>query len=269
MTDAMTTAVITGSARGIGREMALALARPGTRIVLADIDDANETRALVEARGGEALTVRCDVSSSDDVKALVDRAEDWLGTIDLWVNNAGVLVAGQLSDLSLDDYRHAINVNLWGVVHGCHHVVPVMLRRGGGRILNVASLAGSVTLPQMGAYNATKAAVIALSETLHAELRAKSIAVTVLCPSFTRTNLLDASTGAATDSTMSAARKLMRLMGQTPRQVAEIVLEASRAGKLYAVPAVHARMAWRAKRLMPQGFTRALGVLHRAVQRFA
>ena len=259
-------AVITGGANGIGRQMALVLASDGAKIVVADRDEqaARETARQVIARGGEALVVACDVSDDADVARLADEAWRWLKRVDLWVNNAGVLVTGELADLPLSAYRRVVDVNLWGVIHGCHHAIPRLRSQPDrGHLLNVASLAGTIPLPFMGAYNATKAAVIALSETLHAELAAEGIGVTVLCPSFTQTGFVDASTGTATSSLMAKARRIMHHLGDCPRAVAELGLDAVRRDRLYAMATHHGRLAWRAKRLSPMGLTRAMGLAHR------
>jgi NAD(P)-dependent dehydrogenase (short-subunit alcohol dehydrogenase family) len=257
-------AVITGGAGGIGRELALLLASRGSEVVVADVDlEAAATTAADVARlGGRGRALRCDVRQASEMERAVAESEAFLGGIDLWVNNAGVLVTGELSGLALEDYRRVVDINLWGVIHGCHHVVPAMRRRGRGRILNVASLAGAVPLPFMGAYNATKAAVIALSETLAAELDADGIQVTILCPSFTRTRLIDASSGSADRRTMTLARRIMRHFGSTPEDVAALALRAVDRGQLYAIPTMHGRLAWRAKRLAPQRMTRALAFAH-------
>jgi short-subunit dehydrogenase len=265
----MKRAVVTGAARGIGRELALALARKRSRMVLADIDpDRLEETALdVKSLGGEASTITCDVRSDDDVKALAARAAEWLGEVDLLINNAGVLVTGDVADLEVADYQRAFDVNVWGVIHGCRHFIPAMKARRQGSILNVASLAGIITLPHMGAYNASKAAVVALSETLHAELAPHGISVSVLCPSFTRTNLIEASTGKPKESSLALGRTIMDKLGSTPESVAAVALDAVERGRLYAVPAFHGRLAWSMKRLWPEQFKRLMGLAQRYAEK--
>ena len=265
----MKRAVVTGAARGIGRELALQLAKRGGRIALADIDLATleETAREVRALGGEAIAVRCDVRSDDDVKSLEASAREHLGEVDLLINNAGVLVTGDVADLSCDDYRRAFDVNVWGVIHGCRHFVPAMKSRRSGAVLNVASLAGVITLPHMGAYNASKAAVIALSETLHAELAPHGVNVSVLCPSFTRTSLIDASTGKPKESALALGRTIMAKLGSAPEQVARVALEAVERGDLYAIPALHGRFVWSMKRLWPEQFKRLMGLAQRYAER--
>lgn len=264
---AVTTAVVTGAGRGLGREFAIELARRGVRVMAADIDleGAQQTCAAVRNVGGRALAVRCDVRSSEDMADLARQAETCLGGTDILINNAGVLVAGELAGLTLDDYRRVIDVNLWGVLHGCHYFVPMMKKRQSGTIINVASLAGALSLPHMGAYNATKAAVIALSETMHAELAASGISVTALCPSFVRTGFIDEATGAASRGTLRFGEALTARLGSWPKEVVRVALDAADRGKLYAVPTLHGRLAWRAKRLAPELFKHAMALVHRTV----
>jgi short-subunit dehydrogenase len=259
----MKRAVVTGAARGIGRELALALARKKGRIAISDIDveRLEETAGDIRSLGGEAITIRCDVRKEEDVQLLCTRATEWLGEIDLLINNAGVLVTGEVADLSSEDYRTAFDVNVWGVIHGCRCFVPQMKARRGGAILNVASLAGMITLPHMGAYNASKAAVVALSETMHAELARHGVSVSVLCPSFTRTNLIDASSGKPKANALALGRKIMAKLGSEPDQVARAALEAVEKKRLYVVPPFHGRFVWSMKRFWPEQFNRLLGRL--------
>jgi len=260
-------AVVTGGAKGIGLELTRALARRGGRIVIADTDLENAEVAAreVERLGGTARAVRCDVRRDAEVSRLAAFAHDFFGATDLLVNNAGVLVTGDAADTALTDYERVIDVNLWGVIHGCRHFVPAMKQRGPGHVLNVASLAGVVALPQMGPYSATKAAVIAYSEALRAELSTHGVCVTVLCPSFTQTGLLDSQSGTGDAQTHRAGRAIMSSLGSSATRVAQVALDATDRGALYAVPTVHGRLAWRAKRLLPEGFKHVTGLLQRLV----
>ncbi|WP_158891285.1 SDR family NAD(P)-dependent oxidoreductase [Amycolatopsis anabasis] len=258
-------AVVTGAGSGIGRAFALELARRGGRVVCADLDlaTAKETAARIEAMGGEALAVACDVSVEAQVWDLSEAAERWLGgPAGLIVNNAGIGAGGQvIGETPLPDWRRTLGVNLWGVVHGCHVFTPWLRAAGRGGIINVASAAAFAAAPRMAAYNASKAAVLAISETLAAELSGTGVAVTVLCPTFVKTNiigneLIDAAASRAAD-------KLMRLTGTTPERIARITLDAHDRGRLYVVPRLDAQLLWRAKRLLPAVHTRAAGLLGR------
>jgi short-subunit dehydrogenase len=260
------TAVVTGAGGGIGRQLCLALAERGTRVLAADIDlvAARRTAAEIEVRKGKALAAECDVRSAGAVERLAEIADESLDGVDLLVNNAGILVLGAIAETSLEDFKQVLDVNLWGVIHGCHSFIPRMKQSGGGRILNVASLAGVMPLPYMGAYAATKAAVISLSETMRAELAGDNISVTVLCPSFTQTRLIDDATGAGAEGPRPLATRVMDFLGADPARVARRALAAVDRRALYEIPVLHGRLVWGAKRLAP----RAIGLMSSLAYRF-
>jgi NAD(P)-dependent dehydrogenase (short-subunit alcohol dehydrogenase family) len=139
-------AVITGAGSGLGRAMALDLAGRGASVLVSDIvlSSAEETAELVREKGGRSEGVRCDVTDRDEVFALVDEAEMRLGGIDLIANNAGVAVGGPFEEISIEDWRWAVDINLWGVVYGCQAAIPKMRAQGHGYIVNVASAAGVI-----------------------------------------------------------------------------------------------------------------------------
>lgn len=182
-------AVITGGGSGIGAAMAHAFAREGMRIVLADIEDAPMQRVAASIQG-DVLTVKTDTSKLEDVQALAERAFAHFGAVHVVCNNAGVGSFGLVQDTSHRDWEWLINVNLWGVVHGVEVFVPRLIAQGaGGHIVNTASMAGLVPMVGLGAYVATKYAVVGLTETLQRELRAHRIGVSVLCPMIVNTNI--------------------------------------------------------------------------------
>ncbi len=187
-------AVITGGASGIGLAMAHRFAAEGMRIVLADIERPVLERAGEELTraGADVLTVPTDVSLAEEVEALAATTIDHFGDVHLICNNAGVGSRGlTVADLPLDDFAWVIGVNLFGVVHGINAFLPRLRANGVGHIVNTASISGFYHLPRMAPYNASKAAVIALSETLRFELVAEGsgVGVSVLCPSWVRTNI--------------------------------------------------------------------------------
>ncbi|MCA9534112.1 MAG: SDR family NAD(P)-dependent oxidoreductase [Myxococcales bacterium] len=259
-------AVVTGAGSGIGRAFALELAARGGRVVCSDIQlgAAEETARLIHAAGGQALALVCDVSKLEEVEALAERAEQWLGgPVDLVVNNAGVGVGGlPIGEQSIEDWRFTIDVNLWGVVHGCHVFTPRLRALGRGGIINVSSAASFGSAPLMGAYNASKAAVLAISETLRAELVGTDVRVAVLCPTFVQTNILH--NGRATEATTKLASRLMARTGVSPASVAKTTLNALDRDQLYVLPQLDARMFWRMKRLAPSATTRGTGWIARA-----
>lgn len=193
-------AVITGAGSGIGAAFATELARRGGRVVCSDIDEnaARATAGAIGNEGGDALAVRCDVAQIDDVHRLAVDAQDWFGgPPTLVINNAGVGAGGMpIGDVSLDDWQWALGINLWGPIHRCHVFAPILREASSsgqlGGIINVASAAAFGAAPGMAAYNVSKAGVLSLSETLAAELSGTGVNVTVLCPTFVKTNIVEA-----------------------------------------------------------------------------
>ncbi len=257
--------VITGAASGFGRALALELGARGGRLVLSDRNVPGLEETARQARAGGAADVKtlaCDVTRLEDVEALAAACE---GPIDLVVNNAGVSSGGLIGELPMADWRWTIEVDLFGVIHGCHVFTPRLRTQGHGHVLNVASAAGLLCAPRMAAYNVAKAGVVALSETLAAELAGSGVGVTVLCPTFFETDIVRS--GRFTDAgTRALADKMMR----RARPVAEVVhyaLTSVDRGDLYALPMADARWMWRLKRAVPASFNSIVAVGLRALDR--
>ncbi len=258
-------AVVTGAGSGIGRAFALELAARGGEVVCADIgkDRADETvRLITRIHGCPAHAVFCDVSQRSDVESLAMHAELLFGgPPTLVVNNAGVGIGGKpVGEIGFDDWQWALGINMWGVVHGSEIFVPQLRAAGRGGIINVASAAGFAAAPSMGPYNVSKAAVMSLSETMCAELSGSGIAVTVLCPTFVRTNV--ARDGRITAGSLRLAETLMRWTGFTPEQVARTTLDANDRGRLYVLPQLDAQLIWHLERHFPALYTHALGIIN-------
>ena len=257
-------AVVTGAGSGIGRSYALELARRGGTVVCADIqlDAAKETVDQIQSLTlSQAYAVQCDVGKAEQVAALAEQAEQLMGhPVTLVINNAGVGLGGKFDELSLDDWQWCMHVNLWGVVHGCHYFVPKLKRNpNGGAIINVASAAAYTAAPEMTAYNVTKSSVLALSETLSAELRSANIRVNVLCPTLVPTNIMK--NGRLPSRYAGLADQLLiNHAFTTSHAVAKLSLDHLDAGKLYTIPQPNAKLFWWLKRLSPQLYTRLLGV---------
>ncbi|PKM22479.1 MAG: short-chain dehydrogenase [Gammaproteobacteria bacterium HGW-Gammaproteobacteria-14] len=258
-------AVVTGAGSGIGEAFAYELARRGGRVVCSDInlETVEATAAAIRAKGGEAVAFACDVSKLEQVEQLARDAEQWFGCpVDLVVNNAGVGAGGMnIGDIPMDDWHWVMGVNLWGVIHGCHVFAPKIRALGRGGIINVCSTASFAAAPLMGPYNVSKAAVLALSETLAAEMSGTGVGVTALCPTFVKTNI--ARDGRIPEGSSQIAAKLMKWTGISAERVANTTLNALDRGQLYVLPQFDARTIWRAKRLVPAAYTRGAGLLSR------
>lgn len=262
-------AVVTGAGSGIGAAFAIELGRRGGSVVCSDIDEsaAQRTVEAITEQGGKAIAIRCDVSRFDDVQALAEQSRAWFASPPtLVINNAGVGAGGAaIGDAPLDDWTWTLGINLWGPIHGCHVFTPILRAAEPSRtprgIINVASAAAFGAAPGMAAYNVSKAGVLSLSETLAAELAGTAVRVTVLCPTFVKTNILES--GRISEQSSELAAKLMRWTGLSAEKVARSCLDAHDRGELYCMPQFDAKVGWNIKRLAPQTYTRTAGLLSR------
>lgn len=258
-------AVITGAGSGIGAAFAVELARRGGRVVVSDVELAAAKRTVeaIEDAGGRAIAVPCDVRDLDEVTLLADSAADWFGRPpSLVINNAGVGAGGPLiGESSIQDWRWTLDVNLWGPIHGCHVFAPILRAAGYGGIINVASAASFGAAPRMAAYNVGKAGVLSLSETLAAEMAGTGVGVTVLCPTFVKTNII--ANGRIDERRTGFADTLMRVTGMSAPKVARTCLDAHDRGALYVMPQLDAKLGWQIKRTFPRTYTAGAGLLGR------
>lgn len=262
-------AVVTGAGSGIGAAFAIELGKRGGAVVCSDIDQdaAQQTADAITEQGAKAIAIRCDVSQFEDVQALAEQSQAWFAAPPtLVINNAGVGAGGAaIGDAPLDDWAWTLGINLWGPIHGCHVFAPILREAERSRaprgIINVASAAAFGAAPGMAAYNVSKAGVLSLSETLAAELAGTPVRVTVLCPTFVKTNILES--GRISEQSSELAAKLMRWTGLSAEKVARDCLDAHDRGELYCMPQFDAKIGWNIKRLAPQTYTRAAGLVSR------
>ena len=250
--------VITGGGSGLGRALALEYARAGWRVAVLDRNrDAAESVATeVEAAGGKSLALACDVTDTDAVgHAATAIGRGWHG-LDVLVNNAGVAGSGTVADTPEEDWRRIMEINFFGVVATTRAFAPAMIRAGSGHVVNIASAAGFVSAPGMAAYNASKAAVISLSESLRVELSAHGIGVSVACPSFFRTNLLDEFSGS--EEARQYALKLMDKSPLSADDVARFIRRGVGRREFMLVPHAEARRILLLKRVAPDLFFAAV-----------
>jgi NAD(P)-dependent dehydrogenase (short-subunit alcohol dehydrogenase family) len=261
--------VITGGGSGLGRALAVEYGALGWRVAVLDRNEsgARETAALVDAEGGDGLPLACDVTDEPAVARAAESVQDAWGGLDLLVNIAGVAGSGTVADTKLEVWRWILEVNVFGLVSTTRAFLPPMLAQRSGQVVNVASAAGFASAPGMAAYNASKAAVISISESLRSELAGTGIGVSVACPSCFRTNLLADFRGS------EASRELAgQLMDRSPidaREVARMIRRGAAAGQFMLVPHREARQVLLLKRYAPELFfsavrKRAAGLLEAA-----
>ncbi len=244
-------AVVTGAASGIGLATATCLAAEGMNVVLADIqEDALEAAvSTLQKSGYEVHGVITDVSKPEQIQALADETVAHYGKVNVVHNNAGVVRAGSLEELSLEDWYWVMNVDLWSVIHGVRIFLPLVKASGEGHIVNTASSAGLQATPNIGPYNVAKFGVIALTETLKLELNeAQSpIGASVLCPGAVATRICESdrnreATGIGAgkrsdaESSFKKAAGVIVDAGLPPTQVAELVVAAIRSGAFWILP---------------------------------
>jgi NAD(P)-dependent dehydrogenase (short-subunit alcohol dehydrogenase family) len=242
------TAVVTGAASGMGRAFAERFGALGMNVVLADVEEPRlvEVAGHMRESGARVLPVVTDVADGASIDALAAKAYDTFGGVHVLCNNAGVGGGGPMHELTANDWQWVLGVNLWGVIHGIRAFLPTMLESGeDAHIVNTASMAGMIAGPMMGPYNATKFAVVAISETLNAELQlsGSKVGVSVLCPGFVNTDIttsarnrpasLPGREAPVADPEATASFKALLEAGKQPAEVALMVERAIRNRELY------------------------------------
>ena len=248
--------LITGAGSGLGRALAARYAGSGARVACADLisERAEATRAALPGTGHLAYTV--DVGSDQAMEQLRDRILAEWGGLDVLINNAGIASGGPMVETTMAEWRRILEVDLLSVVRGCRLFLPAMLAAGRGQILSTASFAGLAGAPGIMSYGVAKAGVVALSEQLRAEVQRNGIRVSVICPSFFRTNLCDDVIGS--EKIRAKVRRLMETSPDTLDSVADRVFSAAERGEFMIIPTVREPMRWRLKRWFPEFYFRQL-----------
>jgi NAD(P)-dependent dehydrogenase (short-subunit alcohol dehydrogenase family) len=247
-------AVVTGAASGIGRALAERFAAAGMSVVLADVEEGalHGAEAEMRGKGAAVLGVVTDVAKADSVEALAKKTLDAFGAVHIVCNNAGVGGGfGPIWNQPLQNWEWGLGVNLWGVIHGVRTFVPILLKQGTeGHVVNTASMAGLLSAPFMSVYDATKFAVVTLSESLSLELALQGapVKVSVLCPGFVNTNITTSERNRpehlrAPEQQLSEAEQSFGMMmlsgvagGMPPAEVAEKVFAAIENEQFYIFP---------------------------------
>ena len=247
-------AFITGASSGLGLELARALGSEGWTLGLFDrnVERLAHIEAELSGAGFTVLAYPGDVTNADELTVAVNSFAATHDGLDVMVNNAGVAGSGTLMEVPLDDWRWIVDINFMGVVHGARAAVPHLQRNGAGLLINVASAAAFASAPGMISYNATKAAVLSLSETLSGELSAAGTQVSVVMPTFVQTNLIESFRGPL--EARERANQAMRDSTYHATDAARDILLQATAGHLYIVLPGSARTLWRLKRWAPRFF---------------
>jgi len=248
--------LITGANSGFGKAIAMHFGRNGWRVAVTG-RRLDAVRAAAEdvrnAGAAEVLELTIDVAQSGDFEAAARRIEEQWGGLDVLVNNAGIMDSARLHEITLEQWHRIVDINFWGVVYGCHAFVPMLIRQKSGYVLNMASSAGLFALPEMAHYSVPKAAVIALSETMKAELARYGIGVTVSCPAAFTSDILNKE---GVDVTRSATLRSLDKDQQTGRHTSESVaahaIRSMERSHLYDIAHDSMEVLWFIKRLMPE-----------------
>jgi NAD(P)-dependent dehydrogenase (short-subunit alcohol dehydrogenase family) len=220
-------AFVTGAANGIGRATALAFAREGANVVVADVSEEGnqETSRMIEELGGRSIAVRCDVSRAEDVKAALDKALDVFGRLDFAFNNAGVeQPITATSEITEEEWNRIIRINLTGVFLGMKYEIPLMLKQGGGAIVNTASGAGVKGFAGQAAYAAAKHGVVGLTKSAALDYAAQNIRINAVCPGIIATPMMDRFTGGTHEGEQRViAQEPIGRMGK-PEEIAATVV---------------------------------------------
>lgn len=251
------TALVTGAASGIGRATALAFARRGADLVICDVDETRLAEAAEELRklGREVQAEVVDVADAGQMERFAEAVHGRVEALDILMNNAGVAIGGRFLDTSLEDWDWILGINLKGVVHGCHYFIPRMVARGrGGHVVNVSSAAGYSAASVLAAYNATKFAVLGLSEALHDELKPQGISVTAVCPGIIDTPITRSARLVGHMDTSERREEMVgryRKRGYGPERVADNIVKAMQRDRLVAPISPEAWALYYGKRFAP------------------
>lgn len=244
--------LITGAGSGLGRALAQRYANEGCAVACADLVPARavETAATLPGMGHQAFVV--DVGSDSGYNALYMAVEQHFGMPEVVVNNAGIASGGPMANTTMSEWHDVVDINLLGVVRGCRAFLPAMLANGRGHILNIASFAGLAGAPGIMSYGVAKAGVVALSEQLRAELQGTGVSVSVACPSFFQTRLLDNFLGS--QIVKESAATMMERSRDSLDAIADRIFAASARGQFMILPSAGDAARWRMKRWFPERY---------------
>jgi NAD(P)-dependent dehydrogenase (short-subunit alcohol dehydrogenase family) len=256
--------LITGAGSGLGQALAQRYAKAGDRVACVDLDSARAELTRASLPGSGHLAITANVGSDDAMEQVHERIAGEWGGVDVLVNNAGIATGGAMVDTTMQEWHNVLEINLLSVVRGCRLFLPGMIAAGRGQIINTASFAGLASAPSIMSYGVSKAAVVALSDQLRAEVHGQGIRVSVLCPAFFRTNLLESWQG--NPRLKVFADRMMETSPDTLESVADAVFASVERGDFLVLPTKREPMRWRLKRWFPDFYFRQVLKLVKARQ---
>ncbi|WP_340678234.1 SDR family oxidoreductase [Paraglaciecola sp.] len=259
--------LITGGASGLGAALVKRYAQQGAKICIADLhaERAKSVIALHSPQAADLFFQPCDITNQADVEELLKVITARWGKLDILVNNAGVATGGALAFEDIEQWEWVLNINLLGMVRMSRAFVPLLAKQSQSCLINIASQAGITPIPYMASYNASKAAVVSFSETMHLELATDGINVSVVCPSFFATNL-DESMRSKQPGVHELVKKLLSRSDINADEVAAIIVNKSKAGDFMILSHNIGKKAWWMKRFMPTN--RYMRMMKKKLQRF-
>jgi NAD(P)-dependent dehydrogenase (short-subunit alcohol dehydrogenase family) len=262
------TVLITGGSRGLGLVMAREFASRGARVAICarDTEELERARADLQRRGASVLAVPCDVTERAQVGELVNIVREHFGGIDVLVNNAGVIQVGPVEVMTVEDYEEVMKAHFWGPLYAILAVLPEMRGRRSGRIVNISSIGGKISVPHLVPYSASKFALVGLSEGLRAELQKDGVIVTTVCPGLMRT-------GSPRNATFKGQHRAeyawfsisdsLPVTSMNAERAASQIVEACRRGDAEIVLSIQAQLAVKFHGLFPGLTADLLGVVNR------
>ncbi|HIE02643.1 MAG TPA: SDR family oxidoreductase [Thiotrichaceae bacterium] len=248
-------AIVTGGASGIGRALCEALAQKGAVVIAADInsESVQQVAAAITLNGGRAYPAYLDVSQADEIEKLIEKTVSQQGQLDYMFNNAGILITGEVQDMTLEDWHRLFNINLLGVMYGTTMAYQVMVNQRFGHIVNIASLVGLIPAPMLTAYSTTKYGVVGLSTSLRAEAASLGINISVVCPGWIETGIYEASTviNAPKEQVLTGQKILPLIKKMDAAQAAQAILRGVERNQDIIVFPFHARLLYWLYRYLP------------------
>jgi NAD(P)-dependent dehydrogenase (short-subunit alcohol dehydrogenase family) len=241
--------LITGAGSGLGQALAHRFAAVGAQVACVDIHLDRVQATMATLTGGGHVAFAADVGSDDAMQALAESVLANWGVPDVLINNAGIASGGDVLEAPISEWRHVLEVNFLSVVRGTKLFLPAMLKRGSGHVVSTASFAGLAGAPGLMTYGVSKAAVVAFSEQLRAECNGTGIDVSVICPAFFKTNLMQSTVG--TEKIKHLGQKMMDRSPDSLDQVADRIFADINKRRFLIIPTKNEPMLWRIKRFFP------------------